>query len=351
VKRSTKAYKMRFNAKVIKLCLLFLSDIILTGCLLCVLAFYHHVLPSEVMQDQSLNASATPMQDIIFRTPEPTSGSTNATIVPSGTIEPGATDVPPQPTATPDITMGGIFTTGEIIQTEESYKSKYVSVTCTTYKTDKIVYYVQDIYVRNMSCFKTAFAKDQYVSGYNTEKIVSFANSKNAIAAINGDQYGARKNGVVLRNGYLYRDKPFDDVCVLYNDGTMKIFTEDAFDGERELDNGAYQAWCFGPAMVLNGEAVTEFDSAIAGKNPRTAIGYYEPGHYCFVAVDGRQDHSEGIRFTDFAQLLENLGCNMAYNLDGGQTSQMVFMGKYYNSPYNGGRSVNDMIYICDIYE
>lgn len=328
---------MKINGRIIKLCVVFLTDVVLTGALLCVLALFHHVIPSDVQLDQSLNnTNQTPLPTISFGTPAPT-------------IIPGTTDDPLVPTATPDITMGGIFTTGEVVVTENQYKSANVSIKCTTYTTSRLVYHVQDIYIKSMDCFKTAFANDHYAKGSNSAKFLTLANSKNAIAAINGDQYGARQSGVVIRNGYLYRDIPFDDVCVLYVDGTMKIFRENEFDGKQEMENGALHGWCFGPAMVINQEAVTEFESGIAGPNPRTAIGYYAPGHYCFVTVDGRSSISAGIKFVDFAILLRDLGCVMAYNLDGGRTSQMSFMGEIYNNPYENGRSVNDIIYICDI--
>jgi exopolysaccharide biosynthesis protein len=49
----------------------------------------------------------------------------------------------------------------------------------------------------------------------------------------------------------------------------------------------------------------------------------------------------------DFAKLFEDLGCKCAYNLDGGGSATMVFMGKVINHPCDkwGERAVGDIVY------
>ena len=83
--------------------------------------------------------------------------------------------------------------------------------------------------------------------------------------------------------------------------------------------------------------------------NPRSAIGYYEPGHYCFVVVDGRQDgYSYGLRIPELAAIFEELGCTEAYNLDGGGSAVMVFNHEKYSRQSNGGRDLGDIIYVAE---
>ena len=83
--------------------------------------------------------------------------------------------------------------------------------------------------------------------------------------------------------------------------------------------------------------------------NPRSAIGYYEPGHYCLVIVDGRQDgHSAGMRIPHLAQVFADLGCTCAYNLDGGGTAVMLFNGEIYSRQSNGGRDLGDILLITE---
>lgn len=98
-----------------------------------------------------------------------------------------------------------------------------------------------------------------------------------------------------------------------------------------------------------NGDTMTEFHckSSILGKHPRTAFGYYGPGHYCFVLVDGRQrPYSAGLRMEELSELMYELGCAAAYNLDGGQSATMSDGQRIINSPSGGGRTTTDIVYV-----
>ena len=88
--------------------------------------------------------------------------------------------------------------------------------------------------------------------------------------------------------------------------------------------------------------------TAVSYPNPRSAIGYYEPGHYCFVVVDGRQSgYAKGMSIPELAALFEELGCTKAYNLDGGGSAVMVFNHKRYSKQSNGGgRDLGDILLI-----
>jgi exopolysaccharide biosynthesis protein len=244
-----------------------------------------------------------------------------------------------------------VFTDGEVISTDTVYQSENVSVTTTTYSTDNLTFYVQDIYIKNIENFKTAFAKDTYGKSI-AEWSLTIAISHNAIASINGDYYGIHGDGIVIRNGYVYRNvkDDNDDVCVIYWDGTMKVISAQNFDIEQVIADGAYQAWSFGPGLLNDdGSAKTNFNSSIAKANPRSAIGYYEPGHYCFVAVDGRNENgSNGATLVLLAQIMESLDCSVAYNLDGGKSSAMTFGDELVNTPCDGGREDTDIIYIAE---
>ena len=161
-----------------------------------------------------------------------------------------------------------------------------------------------------------------------------------------------RTRGVVVRNGIMCRDKMYDsDLLVLNYDGTMQTYSPEEFDVEKIEAEGVWQVWTFGPELLSDGQPMTEFNttSRIAAGNPRTAVGYYEPGHYCFVVSDGRTPQpTDGFTMEELSQLMYDMGCKVAYNMDGGKSSEMVFLGKTLNEPYQGGRDTSDIIYIAD---
>lgn len=243
--------------------------------------------------------------------------------------------------------------TSTIVSTSDTYTSPNVSITVRQYSKGSgkslVTYYVADIYIAKIECLQTGFAKNKYGVGYS-ENMLSMDSRFNAILAINGDYYGNCRNGFVIRNGVVYRSVPNDsDVCVLYYDGTMRTFAAEEFDFDKAVQDGAYQAWNFGPALLdENGESLTNFPtSRVTPRNPRSAIGYYEPGHYCFVLVDGRDSgYSVGMTLSELSSLMKELGCKAAYNLDGGQSSVLTFNDTYANQPYKGGRAVSDCVFI-----
>ena len=137
------------------------------------------------------------------------------------------------------------------------------------------------------------------------------------------------------------------DACVLLYDGTLLTLDAKKTSAEEIESLHPWQAWCFGPMLLdENGKAMTKFHSSLTDRNPRTAIGYYSPGHYCFVVVDGRRkDYSRGMTMKQLSRFMEKLGCKAAYNMDGGSSSVMAFNGKKVNRP-SSSRKVPDFIYI-----
>ena len=51
-------------------------------------------------------------------------------------------------------------------------------------------------------------------------------------------------------------------------------------------------------------------------------------GHYVAVMVEGRYKKSRGCTLVELAELMKKRGCVQAMNLDGGETSCILFMGK-----------------------
>ena len=137
---------------------------------------------------------------------------------------------------------------------------------------------------------------------------------------------------------------------MLYWDGTMEVYGRKQFNAREAMEKGAYQAWHFGPNLLdEDGNPLKRFsDGSLGPNNPRTVLGYYEPGHYCFVVVDGRSSQSSGLTIKVLARLMSKLGCKRAYNLDGGNSSFMVIDDKVVNNPSGGGRASSDIVMIVD---
>ena len=210
---------------------------------------------------------------------------------------------------------------------EGFYRNDVVSMTLERVEEDALSYYVADIYVRDLSCFRTAIANDA-VSRWAEEPVADMAARTEAVIAVSGDYYSARPTGLMARNGVWYRETidRARDVCVLYLDGTMETYSPKQIDLEDIKARGVWQVWGFGPGLLdADGQPKTTFLSKVRPANPRSAIGYYEPGHYCLVVVEGRGvNDSMGISLEDFSKLFHALGCRAAYNFDGGATAIMA---------------------------
>ena len=239
--------------------------------------------------------------------------------------------------------------------TESSYHDENISITITEYRQYDTNIYVADVQLSSPEYLKTALAQNAY--GKNvTEKTSEIAENNNAVFAVNGDYYGAREKGFVVRNGVLYRSsssKNQEDL-VIYENGSFSIITETDFAPEALIENGARQILSFGPALVTDGQiAVTEDEEVgkAMASNPRTAIGIIDDLHYLFVVSDGRTDESAGLTLYELAEFMQSLDAAIAYNLDGGGSSTMYFNGEIINNPTSGKgksneRSVSDIVYI-----
>lgn len=248
----------------------------------------------------------------------------------------------------------GTATSSAATVTGTSYDADGVHVALTTCRVEDTNVYVADITLDDPAALKTAFAQNSY--GRNVTAATSdTASAAGAILAVNGDNYGAREKGYVIRNGVLYRDTAVSgqEDLVVYADGRMEIVNESDVTAQSLLDAGAVQVFSFGPGLVNDGEVIVgttdEVGMAMAS-NPRTAIAMIEPGHYLLVVSDGRTSESEGLSLYELAQFLKSLGAETAYNLDGGGSSTMVFMGQVINNPTGGRRSgeraVTDIVYL-----
>lgn len=246
--------------------------------------------------------------------------------------------------------------------TDTSYTSADSSINISTVVTgsgDSIVtYYVADVVLSDATVLQSAFANNSF--GENiTETTSDTAADHDAVFAINGDYYGFRDTGIVIRNGVVYRDEGARQGLAFYRDGTVRVYDETSTTAEQLVADGVWNTLSFGPAVLQDGQVVdgiedVEVDTnvgnhSIQGEQPRTAVGIIGTNHLVFVVVDGRSPgYSAGVTMTGLAEIMQGLGATTAYNLDGGGSSTMYFNGQLVNNPLGQGkeRGTSDILYI-----
>lgn len=249
-----------------------------------------------------------------------------------------------------------VETLGEVESeiTASSYTDENIQINIETIRKYNSTIYIADIQVSDVQYLQTALAKDTY--GRNiTETTSQIAEENNAIFAINGDYYGFRDDGLVLRNGTLYRDitrSGNHDALMISDNGDLSVESENEVNMDLLVENNTWQVLSFGPALINNSEIVVNESSEVAKaktSNPRTAIGQISPLHYLIVVSDGRTDESTGLSLLELASIFEEKNCSVAYNLDGGGSSTMYFNGEVINNPTSGRsigeRKVSDIVY------
>lgn len=343
------------HQNIIRLCALLLAALVLFGC--AGTSKVNESTPAPVSETQGSTPAVETEEVILVTTPD-ASGNTpvRSTAVPVVTAEPTATPEP-EPDGLIGWSVGGFVNREDTVKTESEYVSDKLHFTVTrVYDTEhftrKVVYFVTDLYIRDLNCLRTYAANEFTTKEHQFFKYVhTIAEKANALWAMTGDYCGHHMHSVIIRNGVVYDTKPYDDydILFLYKDGTMETVTVKEYNADALRDD-IWQAWQFGPSLLdSEGHAITDFgNSKIKNFNPRSIIGYYEPGHYVFLTVDGRQRYSGGLSLAECAVLMESLGCKIAFNLDGGESAELYWNGGVYNTPCDGGRVLSDIIYLID---
>ncbi len=324
---------------------LLLAQILLTLAALAVFDLFHHVLPDRRAQREGMRE---PIAALGPARPEPAAPDEEKT-EPAGEAGLSAEAGPP----TLRERSAGYFS--EQVQFDEnSYTSPNIAITIKKYERPpafpNMTFFAADIRIADIACFQAAFPAS---GSYSEAKYIARENA--AILGINGDCMESMTQGLLVRNGLLYQQAPgTSDCCVLYGDGSIETLGPDTLSAEEILAREPVHVWQFGP-MLLDGDgrALESFNisAPLQEAHPRTALGYYEPGHYCFVVVDGRQrGYSDGATLRELALLMESLGCRAAFNLDGGASSRMIFNGEPVNRP-SASRAINDMLIIREPQE
>ena len=242
------------------------------------------------------------------------------------------------------------------VNTATAYADDTKAIAIETYERNSTQIHVATVTIKGDASIKTALADETY--GRNIKaKTSTTAQSVNAVLAVNGDYYGARDAGYVIRNGQLLRSDSQDanqEDLVIYQDGSFEVIREGDITAQELLNKGAVQVLSFGPALIENSQVAVDSSDEVGkamASNPRTAIGIIDNKHYVLVVSDGRTDESKGLSLKELADFMKELKVTTAYNLDGGGSSTMYFNGQIINKPTTNGhnieeREVSDIVYL-----
>lgn len=231
--------------------------------------------------------------------------------------------------------------------TDMSYHDDTLDITVEMTSWQGTKFYIARVKVASPTQLRTAIAGKPNVSSKELPSIMG--RKMNAVLTINGEYYTQRTQDIfIYRQGFMFRNDPdrVKDVLIIDSKGDFHIFTSENKKQEIQefLDAGnvVYQAFSFGPALIANGERVKyrkEYYFYPEDRTWRTFIAQDGPLSYVCVI-------SEGSTHRELAAFAETLNLQAAYNLDGGQSSVMIFNNKYVgNRKKDTEREQSDIIY------
>ena len=135
-----------------------------------------------------------------------------------------------------------------------------------------------------------------------------------------------RPRGPVHCGGYMwtstysqdsrYPEQGLSYVGVTY-DGELRIGSSEDYDSVKNTLKE-----CTGGGRILLKD--TKIVAGGSARDPRTAIGYTSSNIVWMLVVDGRHNGTEGMTYTEVASIFQGVGCQIAVNLDGGGSTEML---------------------------
>ncbi len=249
----------------------------------------------------------------------------------------------------PELNENGFLDNGEFVFEDADngiwrYASDTLKVEIYRRSTEKPkqVWYEAEIWCAEGSTGPRMIANDPEHWAKSVEYPYKLARKTGTVIAVSGDYANTRvvqksKVGIVIRDGKVISERTYKknskhfpnlDCLAIYPDGDMKVFYSDERTAEEYLEDGVTDVLAFGPWLIrdgeLNEEALNQYGKSTA---QRVAVGMVEKGHYFFMMLEGRITRSRGSGIRFLAEKLMEKNCTVGFNLDGGQTASIVFMG------------------------
>ena len=208
--------------------------------------------------------------------------------------------------------------------------------------------WIATIKIADSDQIKSAFAGGEFSQDIKKRTSV-IAKDINAVLAIDGSAVGFNDNGRIIRDGIIYRDSDLDcEPLIIKENGDFVVYQYGEKTAQEILDLGGVETYDFGPTLIKDNEILDIYGEWYKTvKDSRTVIGQKGPLEYVILVADGRSEKSEGISLYDAAVELQNRGCYIGYNLDGGGSTTLYFNGEVLNNPSDiiGERRISDILY------
>lgn len=181
--------------------------------------------------------------------------------------------------------------------------------------------------------------------GSRGEELSVIAERYNAIAGINGGSFtdesgsamwtstGANPRGLLISNGEVIFNEAGEDDTVKFD---IAGITSDGYliGGKYSLSElrsmNVVEALSFGPVLIRDN---VKLSVESLGSSPKTLIGQRSDGAIIFVVMDSNSGSRVVATLEEAQDVLQDLGCVNAINLDGGKSTTMYYDGEIINTP------------------
>ncbi len=217
-----------------------------------------------------------------------------------------------------------------------------IEITRSQTKKPLLTWYIAEIHCRRGTTMYTVPWNEKR-PGRTNGLPQDLAQRARAVFAMSGDFYSYRIShdrypGVIIRDGKVLYKKTYTkkaivavpnlDTFAFYPSGKAEVNVAFEKNAKYFTENGAETVLAFGPMLLRENEPADLDKPEYNHEEPRVCIGYVGPGHFVALLVEGRNNHSSGATLAECQEILQDIGCSDALNLDGGNTAAMLFMGE-----------------------
>lgn len=259
----------------------------------------------------------------------------------------------PVPRALPIDRSGGAVPLESGFIGDLSYEDESIRVVLEKTTVNETTCFVGHITIAHPSQLRSEAAGKSWQYG-RASKGEKLAQRVNAVLAINGDYYNYIGNGYMIRQGECFRNDPDPrrDVLLIDDQGDFHIVCKSTPEKIAQYkDLRIINSYNFGPALVLDGKPVTEFEDYNNGAfilRQRVAIAQAGPLDYYVFVTEARSDGSRGMTLPEFAAFVASYPVQTAYNLDGGNSAHLIFHGERLNAKgFRDVRDISDILYFA----